>query len=701
MLVLKVIGVFLYPIPQGCAWHFHSHTVGQMCALVSFAVPGNHLCVCSAPPRSMAIFGRPLGPEYMSVWDAFRFKNPAKERLFQDRQQRQACRVSQVCCVVHALLVASYMVFSLRDGHTPAFYLSFLPGLAVALTCLVLVSCVPWAQRHAVIVTSVVMVLLVLCSSVTTEVSVREFVDLRHRELLPVFEALAHNDAASQQLGEFVQQVSRADGYTAWLLVLTLEALALLYCGFSKSTMAATVVIPCALLPIVVVMAPQGSLLMVVFRTVLWCALLLGMLPLSVRGTLSRRAQFLLEQQFAADLAEALDASRKADSILNHTLKNTMSEAAGEIEMFLGGLRSDTSLSHLRSSLSSLRRAMRSCHARQAYIQLSAAKYTLSLCPVRLGAFAAEYAAGRHMTYTADEGTVLIDPTLCGLLVDNAISNAFKHGHPEDPRVKFSIRLDGGSPSVEEALLLDAAPSAAADRVQVTFCVENETNPVRPTITPSYVESLLSSRAAPDVSRTCAFSDRIGLQQSFAAGDAHDMTCALVQIGSIVKFTASMYALRAPPAAAPAAGAGACDVTQFPADLHVHCIDDSGAARRLLEHNLRARANTDNVRLFGRVHSDVGEFVSATVLQADIAILDQHLEYGSDTNTLGTNLVRQLLSLGFPGLICIRSANSAPEDLELYFAAGAHVVFGKDEPMAEMILRMKQAYVRHVMADTD
>ena len=179
------------------------------------------------------------------------------------------------------------------------------------------------------------------------------------------------------------------------------------------------------------------------------------------------------------------------------------------------------------------------------------------------------------------------------------------------------------------------------------------------------------------------------------------MTCALVQTGSIVKFTASMYALRAPPAAAPADGAGACDITQFPADLHVHCINDSGGARRLLEHSLRARANTDNVRLFGQVHSDVEEFVSATLLQADIAILDQHLEYGPDTNTLGTDLVKKLLSLGFPGLIRIRSANSAPEDLELYFKAGAHVVFGKDEPMAKMILRMKQAYVRHVMADRD
>ena len=33
---------------------------------------------------------------------------------------------------------------------------------------------------------------------------------------------------------------------------------------------------------------------------------------------------------------------------------------------------------------------------------------------------------------------MLMDATLCGLIVDNAINNAFKHGHPDNPDVTFT-----------------------------------------------------------------------------------------------------------------------------------------------------------------------------------------------------------------------------------------------------------------------
>ena len=113
--------------------------------------------------------------------------------------------------------------------------------------------------------------------------------------------------------------------------------------------------------------------------------------------------------------------------------------------------------------------------------------------------------------------------------------------------------------------------------------MENEINPNRPTITTSYVDSLLSSQAAPDISKTCAFSDRIGLQQSFAAAIGHSMTYSpLCCHGSTVKVTASVYALQE----APTDEAGDCDVTNFRNDLHVYCIDDSSAVGCMLEHNI-------------------------------------------------------------------------------------------------------------------
>ena len=99
------------------------------------------------------------------------------------------------------------------------------------------------------------------------------------------------------------------------------------------------------------------------------------------------------------------------------------------------------------------------------------------------------------------------------------------------------------------------------------------------------------------------------------------------------------------------------------------------------------------------VHSaneeEVAEFMDVVLTEGDIAILDQHLEYGGDTNLLGTDIVAKLLQGGFQGLICMRSGNTADDDVSKYRTAGAHCVFGKDIPMKQMIARMKEAYHTH------
>ena len=78
-------------------------------------------------------------------------------------------------------------------------------------------------------------------------------------------------------------------------------------------------------------------------------------------------------------------ASRKADSILNHTLKNTMADAAGDIEMFLSKAAPNGTpdLAHLRQAAASLGRGMRRCRHRQAYLQLAAHRYQIMLQVIR------------------------------------------------------------------------------------------------------------------------------------------------------------------------------------------------------------------------------------------------------------------------------------------------------------------------------
>ena len=140
------------------------------------------------------------------------------------------------------------------------------------------------------------------------------------------------------------------------------------------------------------------------------------------------------------------------------------------------------------------------------------------------------------------------------------------------------------------------------------------------------------------------------------------------------------------------------DLAAYPNDLHIFCIDDSAAARRLLRHNLLTWAQTPHVHVYGEDEADAAAFVEAALQRADIAILDQHLEYGGSANVLGTDLVAELVTRGYRGLVCMRSANVADEDMRHYRAVGAHCTFGKDCLMRDMIEEMKGAYVRCICA---
>ena len=60
--------------------------------------------------------------------------------------------------------------------------------------------------------------------------------------------------------------------------------------------------------------------------------------------------------------------------------------------------------------------------------------------PVGLVHFADELTAGRpDVRLQVKDISAIFDPILCSLILDNAISNAFKHGHPETPNVEMAI----------------------------------------------------------------------------------------------------------------------------------------------------------------------------------------------------------------------------------------------------------------------
>ena len=180
---------------------------------------------------------------------------------------------------------------------------------------------------------------------------------------------------------------------------------------------------------------------------------------------------------------------------------------------------------------------------------------------------------------------VLLDERLCHLILDNALSNAFKHGHPQNPDVRLSIALHE-TPTRDSALL--------------TATVTNVAHPARPPITPEYLTKVLEGRA-PLGPTTSAISDRIGLQHSFLAGATMGANLSLTQAGGQVvfkmQFRVESAAARSSP---PPQGSVADDfaAAPFPSGLKICCLDDSEAARRLLYHNLVTHAQTNAVRTF-------------------------------------------------------------------------------------------------------
>ena len=128
------------------------------------------------------------------------------------------------------------------------------------------------------------------------------------------------------------------------------------------------------------------------------------------------------------------EASRKADSMLNHSLKNRMADAAGEVELFLETYTGPHAV--LLECVASLRRGMQLCQHRQAYVDLAAGRYAPRLTPSSVQEFGSALAAGRKLLLREFcRVRAAFDTIACEMILENALSNAFKHGCPQDAQV--------------------------------------------------------------------------------------------------------------------------------------------------------------------------------------------------------------------------------------------------------------------------
>eukprot|EP00667_Euglena_gracilis_P003538 EG_transcript_3544 len=364
----------------------------------------------------------------------------------------------------------------------------------------------------------------------------------------------------------------------------------------------------------------------------------------------SRRSMVLAETM----LMRELQASQMADGILNHTLKNILADVAGNIELFLANV---VGRDVLEDAMAGLTRGMKSCKERNVYLKLVAGEYTPTMNVVHLRDFGQQLIAGRNVLGSFPDLAVYLDYTLLNLVMENGvqggacaaitISNALKHGRPAAPNVRVGI---------EEVCTPHVRPGFRRFR----FSVTNDADPSRPALTAKRVRQLFAGHA--ELERGAAvprLSEHIGLTH-----------CVLAMEGQHPEVTTTVVPPRTP-------DDNDSDLDPFPTGLVFAVLDDSVPSQRLLEFHLRKWCAPAAVHLFGAREADLEMFLKVAATEADIVILDQHLEFLSGS-VLGTDVITELHKRHYRGLICIRSAADSPEDREKYTACGTHHTMGKD-----------------------
>jgi hypothetical protein len=326
---------------------------------------------------------------------------------------------------------------------------------------------------------------------------------------------------------------------------------------------------------------------------------------------------------------------------------------------------------------------MQLCQHRQAYVDLAAGQYAPRLTLSSLHDFGLSLASGRKLVKKEfSRASAAFDPIACEMILENALSNAFKHGCLDRPDVSFTISTAG----VDEG------------SCRVQFTVTNRVSPARPPLTDEYIRRLVTRSPCRSESRVPVSSDHLGLSHCFMIARVCGITLSLNQHADVVTFVAEVIAeVRAEGQTLPSAESAnevvaiEQDGPVLPVGLCFHFLDDSAVARRLVVSQLMRFAAPVSVKAFGESHFEVEEFVSASINVADIVIMDENLVYASGTY-LGSDLLVQFVEQGFRGLLCTRSANCSAEDVDKYHSKGAHCVLMKDMSGWEMMKSIAHSY---------
>eukprot|EP00667_Euglena_gracilis_P008154 EG_transcript_8240 len=554
-----------------------------------------------------------LGPHCHTLLRGYRFRDPQWEADFQARSQQWAVNPVRVSILVTLILtLITLLDYTRYFANQPGFFIHLLISASVSLMF------VGTFRSRAVRRLTVPLFAwgclalgVAYCYILTEDIQVWGDYAINH--FVSKLASLSEDNAMRRQAELFIRHEVATEAMYSTLLWSINHWMALALLGFNRHNLVAFVGIYVSLVITMVVDSQDwfascsSSLFITTVASVMFptCGILFERL---------RRTNFLNEML----LTREMQAAQMADSMLNHTLKNLLADVAATIEVYLAG---EALSSTLEDSVTCLRRGMMACKERQVYLKLVSGEYVPVTQAVSLKELGAQLSAGRAIQVEAVDLSVYLDCTICNLILENALSNAFRHGDPQDPRVKVII----------ESLNLDAEGDTRPEYQRIRFIVENAADPARPPLTPEDAERLFQGKAhCVSNVRVPTLSDRVGIVHCVMAAQLGGLSLSLTQEGDVVRFSATLDAMTVTQLHSPrgtAAWSGSSSAEQFPPGLRFCCLDDSKAALRLLDFHLRQWCAPSAVHLFGSNEEEVRGFVAFALEHADVVILDQHLQF--------------------------------------------------------------------------
>ena len=269
----------------------------------------------------------------------YRFKDGAKEEMYQEQSRPGLVAASRIFALSHVTIYLCLPLNHILSDALPSdVLLGVLPSVAVGLLMLAL-SFVPPMQRRVKTVIAVAAPLVGLTTAFSfawhqtllarnatqfTLPGASSSAGAAHHEdqALLLEQFVMHHTAGVAFLEHYITFLPYVSllGYVGWCphVAFSLNAMEVAFWG-AVPLLSGTAVLAYVL--------RQCAVLFLILGTVFVWALL--------HFSRRRRLAFSLRLSFE-EAWQAAEAGRKADSILNHTLKNTMADAAGEIDMFLG-----------------------------------------------------------------------------------------------------------------------------------------------------------------------------------------------------------------------------------------------------------------------------------------------------------------------------------------------------------------------------